>query len=178
MKGRKVASRYAQALLDLAIEQKSLDKVNADMVELSQVCAESKDLTNLLKSPIIDSSKKMDVLNALFSKNMDKMSIGFMSLILKHSRENLLPEIASSFTSLYKVNKNILDVYITSAVPLEPIVKDKIIQKIKAKFKGEVVLFEQIDEKLIGGFVVKFDDKQLDASIASQLTNLKNLLLN
>jgi len=109
---------------------------------------------------------------------MDKMSIGFMALILKHSRENLLPEIASSFTSLYKVNKNIIDVYLTSAVPLEASVKDKIVQKIKSKFKGEVVLIEQIDAKLIGGFVVKFDDKQLDASIASQLTNLKNLLLN
>jgi len=32
--------------------------VNADMVELTQVCAESKDLTNLLKSPIIDNRKK------------------------------------------------------------------------------------------------------------------------
>lgn len=178
MKGSKVASRYAQALLDLAIEQKSLDKVNADMVELTQVCAESKDLTNLLKSPIVDSKKKMDVLNSLFAKNMDKMSIGFMSLIVKHSRENLLQEIASSFTSLYKVNKNIIDVYITSAVPMEASVKDKIVQKIKTKFKGDVVLIEKIDAKLIGGFVVKFDDKQLDASIASQLTNLKNLLLN
>jgi len=178
MKGSKVASRYAQALLDLAIEQKSLDKVNVDMLQLAEVCAESNELTNLLKSPIVNDKKKLDILNALFGNSMDKMSLGFMSLIVKHSRENLLPEIASSFTSLYKVNKNIIDVYITSAVPLEKDVKDKIVQKIKAKYKGEIVLIEKIDAKLIGGFVVKFDDKQLDASIASQLTNLKNLLLN
>ena len=59
MKSSKVASRYAQALLDLAIEQKSLDKVNADMIQFSEVCEESKELKNLLRSPIFDGKKNI-----------------------------------------------------------------------------------------------------------------------
>lgn len=178
MKGNKIASRYAQALLDLAVEKNVLDKVNADMVQFVEVCNESKELKNLLSSPIVAGTKKLEVLNAIFANSMDKMSLGFMTLIVKHSREKLLAEIASAFTEMYKVNRNILDVFITSAMPLDRAVKDKILQKIRTRHTGEVLITEQVDEKLIGGFVVRFNDKQLDASIASQLTDLKNLLLN
>jgi len=178
MKGSKVASRYAQALLDLAIERQSLEKVNADMVELAEICTESKDLINMLKSPVIDGNTKWKVLDKIFAGKLDELSIKFVQLITKKSRENLLPEIAQSFTQLYKIHSRITDVYITSAAPLEKAVKEQIVQKIKVKLGGEVVVTENIDEQLIGGFVVKFNDKQLDASIANQLSNLKNLLLN
>lgn len=174
----RVAYRYAQALLDLSIEQKVQDKVNADMVQLSNVCKESKDFDNLLNSPIVDSHKKIDVLNALFESNMDKMSLGFMKLIIKNSRENLLPEIAEGFVSLYKKSKNILDVTVTSAKELDKATKDKIVEKIKGSFDGTIEMVEKVDPSLIGGFIVRMDDKQIDASISSQLTNLKNILLN
>ena len=75
MASSKSASRYAKALLDLAIEQKSIDKVNRDMVELSNMCKESKDLTNMLRSPIIDKNKKVEVFSAIFGKSWDKMSL-------------------------------------------------------------------------------------------------------
>lgn len=178
MKGNKVASRYAQALLDLAIEQDVLDKVNADMILVAELCNESRELENLLKSPIVDAGKKLAALEMVFAKDLHKLSMGFITLIIKKSRESLVKEIAESFVALYKVHKNIVDVFITSAVPLDAQVKEKIVQKIKTKFSGDIVVTESIDEKLLGGFVVKFDDKQIDSSIASQLTNLKNLLLN
>lgn len=178
MKGNKIASRYAQALLDLAIEQDVLVRVNADMILVAELCNESRELANLLKSPIVDSAKKLSALDSIFGKDLHKLSMGFISLIIKKSRESIVAEIAESFISLYKLHKNIVDVYITSAVPLDVQVKEKIVQKIKSKFSGEIVVTESIDEKLLGGFVVKFDDKQIDSSIASQLTNLKNLLLN
>src|SRR5687768_3567070 len=112
MKGSKIASRYAQALLDLAVEKNVLDKVNADMVQFAEVCNESKELRNLLSSPIIPATKKLDVLNQAFAKDMDAMSMGFIALIVKHSRENLMAEIAAAYTQLYKVHRNILDVYV------------------------------------------------------------------
>lgn len=178
MKGTKVASRYAQALLDLAVQEKVLDQVNSDMENFHAVCKESKDLSNMLKSPIIDSRRKVTALNAVFGKDMNKMSVSFFELIVKKSRASLLPEIAESFISLSKKQRNILDLYLTSASPLDAATKEKILQKVKAKFAGHINVIEQIDATLIGGFIVRVDDKQLDASIANQLTNLRNLLLN
>ncbi len=174
----KVAYRYAQSLLDLGKEQNKLEQVYSDMTYLADVCNESKDFINLLNSPIVDSAKKMDVFNALFASKMDETSIGFMKLIVKNGREALLAEIAVGFVKLYKKDKNILEVTVTSATTLDNGTRDTIIAKIKGKFDGTIEMTEEVDPELIGGFVVRIDDQQIDASIASQLANLKNVLLN
>ncbi len=179
MKGTIVASRYAKSLLELSIERNNLDKINDDMVQLSEVCEESKDLVNLLNNPVVNSDKKTNVFDKLFKGKMDDLSLSFIHLITKNKRENILPNIASSFTELYKAHKHILDVELTSATPLEDAAKSKIIDKVKAKYEGfKINLIEKNDPSLIGGFVVKIKDMQIDSSIASQLTNLKNILLN
>lgn len=174
----RVANRYAQALLDLSIEQNVVDKVNADMLQLSSVCKDSQDFANLLSSPIVDSKKKSEIFTAIFESKMEKMSLEFMDLVLKNSREHMLPQIANGFVSLYKKKNNILDVTVISATTLDKGTKDLIIKKIKASFDGTIELIEKVDPALIGGFIVRIDDKQIDASIASQLSNLKNILLN
>lgn len=173
----RVASRYAQALLDLAIEQNVLGQVDADMLSLYNTCEDSKDLVSVMKSPVISPYKKEEILEKIFI-GMNKISMAFMKLIVKNSRAALLPDIAESFINLSKKHKGILDVYLTSATTLTSETKNKILAKVKTKHAGDINLIEKIDPTLIGGFVVRMDDTQLDASIANQLTNLKNLLLN
>ncbi|MFD1553133.1 ATP synthase F1 subunit delta [Putridiphycobacter roseus] len=178
MKGTLVASRYATSLLELALENNLLDKVNEDMVELSAVCAESKDFADLLSNPIVHESKKIDIFKALFSDNMQTLSISFLELITKHSREGILPAIAASYTELYKKHNNIVDVVLTSAIELDAATKEKIISKIKTITTGKIELVEKIDPSIIGGFIINIEDKQIDSSVASKFSNLKNILLN
>ena len=179
MKGTIVASRYAKSLLDLSIEKNILDKVNGDMVQLSEICAESADLVSVLNNPTINSVKKSEVFAAIFKGKIEDVSLDFIQLITKNSRETLLPVIAESFTKLYKAHNNILDVELISAVALDDASKSKIMDKVKAKFDGATIqMTEKIDESILGGFIVKIGDKQIDASVASQLTNLKSILLN
>ena len=109
---------------------------------------------------------------------MEKMSLDFIDLIVKNSREDVLKEIAEAFVNLYKKKNNILDVTVISATELNQETKDQIISKIKASFEGTIEMVEKVDPALIGGFIIRIDDKQIDASIASQLSNLKNILLN
>ena len=179
MKGTIVASRYAKSLLDLSIERNILDKVNNDMVQLSEIFADSADLVSVLNNPTINAAKKTEVFTAIFNGKMEKISLDFIRLITKNSRESLLPVIAQNFTKLYKSHNNILDVELISAVALDDATKSEIMNKVKSKFEGSTIeLTENIDESILGGFIVKIGDKQIDASIASQLTNLKSILLN
>ena len=179
MKGTIVASRYAKSLLELSIEKNILDKVNNDMVQLSEICAESEDLVSVLNNPTINAVKKGEIFTAIFNGKIESVSLDFIQLITKNSRETLLPVIAQNFTKLYKAHNNILDVELISAVALDDAAKSKILDKVKAKFDGaSIQLTEKIDESILGGFIVKIGDKQIDASIASQLTNLKSILLN
>ena len=136
----RVAYRYAQALLDLSTEKNVVDKINADMVQLSNVCKESKDFANLLSSPIVESKKKSEIFGALFESKMEKMSLEFMNLIVKNSREDILPEIANGFVSLYKKKNNILDVTVISATKLDKVTKDQIINKMRNLQENQLLI--------------------------------------
>lgn len=175
MKGSKTANRYAQALLDLAIERNVLEVVAGDMKFLSIVCAENHDFELMLASPIVRADKKIAVLKAVFT-HFDALSTQFIELIAKNGREAILPEIAIAFEAQLNAHKGILPVTITSATKLDDSVRKSILEKIQQHFSGTFAVTEEVDETLIGGFIVKMDDQMIDASVASQLTQLKQRL--
>ena len=109
---------------------------------------------------------------------MEPISISFLALVTENSREGILPAIAASFTQLFKKHNNIVDVVLTSAVPLDEATKEKIMSKIKSTTTGNIELVEKIDPAILGGFIINIEDKQIDSSVASQFSNLKNILLN
>ena len=179
MKGTIIAKRYAKSLLDLSLENKNSEQVNNDMVQLSEICANSSDLVSVLNNPTINAVKKTDVFNALFEGKVEKESLDFINLITKNSRETLLPTIAQTFIKLFKQHNNVLDVELISTVVLDEATKYKILDKVKSNYNGATIqLTETIDASILGGFIVKIGDMQIDSSIASQLSNLKNVLLN
>ncbi len=175
MKSSRAASRYAKALLELAVEQMNIDSVQGDMNYLRQVCADSHEFELLLSSPIVKADKKIAIFEQIFEQ-FEEVSMSFVKLITKNGREGLFPEIATAFEALVKEHKGIVPVTLTSAVELETGVKEAIIAKIQAGVDGQLEVEEKIDKSLIGGFVVRMGDVQVDASVASQLNNLKQRL--
>jgi F-type H+-transporting ATPase subunit delta len=175
MKISKSASRYAQALLDLAIEQNKLDAVAADMKYMATVCAENPELELMLQSPVVKADKKLSVLNAIFDQ-FDQLMNLFVDLIVKNGREAYLSQIASSFDVLLKAHQGIVPVTLISAQKLDDKVKKEIVSKVQASITGTVELTEKIDSDLIGGFIVRMGDTQIDASVASQINKLKQRL--
>ncbi|MFM7661579.1 MAG: ATP synthase F1 subunit delta [Bacteroidota bacterium] len=170
MKGTKSASRYAKALLELAIEQNKVDLVLKDMEFFVDSGNDNYSLLVFLKSPVIQAEKKLSVLNELFS-HFDLLSKSFIQLITKNGREAILTEIASSFIYLVKEYKGIVSVVLISATELTKTSKEKILSKIKVS--GTIELTEEIDPTLIGGFIIRIGDVQVDASVNSQLKKLK-----
>ena len=175
MKSTKVASRYAKALLDTAIEQKKIDSVLGDMNFLHQLNNESHDFELLIASPIVKGEKKIEIFEKVFD-SFEEVSMSFVKLITKNGREAYLPAIAESFETQVKEYKGIVPVTITTATELDKATKEAIVQKIEAKVNGQLEVIEKIDESLIGGFIVRMGDTQIDASVLSQFNNLKQRL--
>ncbi len=175
MKSTKSAVRYAKALLELAQEQNKLDVVESNMLDIINAGKETHDFQVFLNSPIIKADKKISVLNQLFA-NFDSLTLSFLALITKNSRERLIIDIALSFVSQLKELKGIVPISITSASALDTKTRDVILSKINATVKGQLEVEEIIDKDLIGGFVVRMGDKQIDASVASQLNRMKQEL--
>jgi F-type H+-transporting ATPase subunit delta len=176
MRQTKAARTYAKSLLDLAVEQGVLEDVKDDMSVIQNVCAESNELQVVLSSPVISGDKNLKVLNELFGKKVSKLTIAFMELLVNKGRASLLGSIALSFADLYLANKNILRAVIKSVDGVGDVLKKKVAELVKSTYKKEVLIEEEKDEELIGGFVITIGDKQIDASIKQQLANLQNAL--
>ena len=177
MRSTKSAIRYAKAILELSSESNSVEQVAADMERIIVAGNETADFQIFLNSPVIKTDKKIDILKVLFSE-FTELTMSFVELITKNKREYLLTEIASSFVSLLKKQNGIVPVSVTSAVKLEKETLAQILNKLKAHVDGDFEVTEEVDPSLIGGFVVRMDDKQIDASIASQLNRMKIELAN
>jgi F-type H+-transporting ATPase subunit delta len=175
MKGTKAAGRYAQALLELALEQNKVEQVLADLNYLLQVNNESAEFQLLLKSPIVKSDKKIAIFRELFGQFED-LSSSFVSMIINKGREKDLALIAIAFDNLVKAHKGIIPVTLTTAVPVDEATKKIILDKVQASVNGTLEVTEKIDKSLIGGFIIRMGDKQFDASVANQFSELKQRL--
>ena len=175
MKSTKAASRYAKALLELAIDQKKIDSILGDMVFLLEVSSESKDFELLVNSPLVKSDKKIEIFELIFEQ-FEKESMDFIKLITNNRRESMLPAIAASFDMLVKDHRGIVPVTIITASKMDSETRDALLTKIKSSVKGELELTERIDESLIGGFLVEMGDIQIDATVLNQFNNLKQRL--
>lgn len=173
-----VATRYAKSLLTLAVEKGQLEAVYADMLNISNVSKQSHEFKTFLNSPIISADKKVTTLKAVFEGKINPLTANFLTIVATNRRESVLPIIAESFIEQYKTQKNILTATVTSANGLDAETRQKALDLIKAQLNGEIELIEKTDASLIGGFILKIGDRQLDKSVARQLSNLKKELTN
>ena len=178
MRVGQVAVRYAKALFQSSREQGVLDAVRADMEIFLETVQLVPDIHQLLESPIVDSGRKSIMLTEAFKSHMSPLGLDFIQLVIANKREEYLPGMAHYFVQLYKKEKGIMVAKISSAVGLEKNSSDQIRELVKAAFKSEIELNEEIKEDLIGGFVLKIEDKQLDASVKGKLASIKNELQN
>ena len=177
MKSTKSAIRYAKALLELSIENSNLNEVSSDMKRIVESANETHDFKVFLSSPVIKSDKKIEILKVLFV-GFESLTSSFIDLITKNKREYLLVEIAEAYLYLLKKHQQIVPVSITSARKLEKETLNQILDKMKSHVEGDFEVTEEVDESLIGGFIVRMDDKQIDASVLTQLNRMKQELAN
>ena len=172
MAGARAAIRYAKAVLELAKDQKSADAVNEDMKLMAKTIAESKDLSDMLQSPVVRSSIKKSVLLEVFKKS-NKITGSLIDTLISNKRLSILGEVASKYNLLYDQLKGTEVAKVTTAVPLTDELKKKVLAKVKELTGKDVEVKNIIDESILGGFVLRVGDIQYNASIANKLNKLK-----
>jgi len=168
-----VASRYAKSLIEFAEEQKVVEEVYQDMLLFKQVAEENRGIMLALKSPVVRHGKKLAILKAIFLDKVNPVSFSIFNIITKKNREAILDAIAEEYVVQYNSYKGIQKATVITSVPLTAPLR-KQFNKIVADATGKTVeLEEKINEKLIGGYVLRVGDTQIDASIKSRLNSLK-----
>jgi F-type H+-transporting ATPase subunit delta len=148
------------------------------MQYIQALCKGSRDFFNMLRSPIIKADQKEKILVAVTSGKVSELTAVFCNLLVKKGRESDLLEIANAFINQYNALKGIHQVKLTSAVPVSEELKKLIEASVqKANNFATIELETVVDQKLIGGFVLEFNNKQIDASIANDLREIKKQFL-
>jgi F-type H+-transporting ATPase subunit delta len=174
MEDFRAASRYVKSLMSLAIEQNAVEQVHNDMLLFSKVVDENRDFKLMLLNPIIKHDKKRDVLEKLFKTKVHALTMSILDILTRKNREPLLPAIAKEFHNAYNEYKGIRKATITTAFPLDSKLKTEFEKLVMSHSdKKQVELIEKIYKDMIGGFVLKIEDRQIDASIKNRLKALK-----
>jgi len=174
MSVQRIATRYAKSLITLADETGVLDNVLEDVQSFVEVC-KIRDFELMLKSPIVNADKKEKIFEKIFAGKYNKLTLAFLNILLKKGREPLLADIAKEFIVQHKKLKHISSVTLTTAAKLSSATVDAIHKKLQDSnvTDNNVELQTLVKPELIGGFVVEFEDKLYDASVAHKLSLLK-----
>jgi F-type H+-transporting ATPase subunit delta len=171
-----ISTRYANALMSISEDNNSFEKVLEDVVLVKNTLECSKELRNILKSPIISNSKKAEILKELFGEVTGTDAANFLEFLASKGRENLLLDICKRFLAISDVKLNQVKVSISSAIELSPEQKNDINAKLESIINKKVIPSYNIDNSIIGGFKARYRDTVIDASVKHQLEILKKKL--
>jgi F-type H+-transporting ATPase subunit delta len=130
-------------------------------------------LAMLFKSPVVSNDKKVNILKQLLAGRMQKLTIEFLSIITRKNREKYIEEIAESYISLYKAHKKIQTAIAVTAVPLNDKLRREMMELVTKSTGSSVELKEVTDPSILGGFILRWGDRQIDASISGKLLELR-----
>jgi F-type H+-transporting ATPase subunit delta len=170
----KVGYRYAKALFDLALETGKVDDVQVDLTQINKV--NHKELSAILSSPVIGGEKKIAIFEAVFSNQVQPITISFFKLIFNKGRSVAIKDIIEAYFDKYRLHKGIKVVEMTTAVSISDEVKQAIVKELQNinMLEGKTIeLREKVDASIIGGIVLQVDDKLFDASIKHDLQTIK-----
>ncbi|AIZ62971.1 ATP synthase F1 subunit delta [Hymenobacter sp. DG25B] len=175
MSEQRVASRYAKSLLDLAEERGTLAQVKEDMDLFSKTLEENRDLRLLLRNPIVKHDKKLAILRAIFGGKVSELTEKFLTIVTQKNRESALEFIGSEFRSQYNLLRGVQVAEVITATPLTPALRAEVEQLVRQQAGlQQVELTEKIDASLIGGFVLRVGDRQIDDSVRHRLRKLRS----
>jgi len=179
MTNPRLAHRYAKSLIDISQEKGQLETVFNDMLLLQKIIKDNRDFLTLLRSPVIPPDKKLKVVEAVTTSRVSELTALFTRLLITKGREAFLPEVITAFIKTYKELKKIHIVKLTTAVPVSSAIKNAFVEQIKKTTAIENIEMEvNVDEKIIGGFVLQTGDQLIDASVAYDLREIAKQFRN
>jgi F-type H+-transporting ATPase subunit delta len=173
----RISNAYSKALFNQAKSTAQIDKIYQEMTEIITIISENSTLKNLLANPIVKGTDKKKVLEKVFNQN-NPLTKNLLGLLCDKKRENELFQVAESFIKMYDQHKGISKVFVTSAIALDEGTQQKVLSYIqKTLGKENIVIANKIDSSIIGGIIIKHEDKLLDLSVSSELKRIRKEII-
>ncbi len=170
-----IGRRYATALVEFAARSGEEERVYAQIPQLLAAWR-NRAFREEITSPVRSVAAKHGLMAGLFDGGLCSTLDRFLSLVLSHRRERHLDIILRSYITLYKERHRLADAVVTTAAELEPAFRERLQRLIERQTDHSVTIDWHVDPSLLGGFVVRIEDTQIDAGLARQIEKLQNLM--
>lgn len=178
MNESKISVRYAKALFNLSKEKNLHEQVRIDMEYLQKLIADVAEFRLLMDDPILKPSQKTKILNSILKDHIQPITQSFIELIVQNNRLSFLDSIARIYLKLFKKDMGIEPATLQTAVPIDEGLRHTLVRIIEKRMHIKIELEEKTNSSLIGGFILKIGNQQIDASISNQLENIKKELIS
>ncbi|MBQ8502108.1 MAG: F0F1 ATP synthase subunit delta [Bacteroides sp.] len=175
-----VSTRYAKALMQYATDTGTSEMVYKAMSALEKNFVTQPRLRTALENPVIGVREKLALLQtaSIGREALPRELSRFFTLVLKNGRETLMHYIALAFLDDYRRMHNITVGRLVTAVPVSEEVRRRITIGTSTRLKTHTELRTEVDPSIEGGFVLTIDGVRLDASIATQLKQVKKQFID
>lgn len=174
---KQVDITYGNALFELALEEGKIDGLYEEVQTLIQLLNDNIDLIKILEHPRIDKDEKKKIIEDTFGNRVSDEITGLMVMVVEKEHISNILDILNYFIKLVKKQKNIGVASVTSAVDLSDSQKAAIEQKLIETTAYDTMEIEySVDKSLIGGLVIRIEDRVVDSSIKTKLEKLSKTL--
>ena len=172
-----LAGRYANALFELAQDQKAVDAVSADLASLNRALETSPDLARLVRSPVFSAEDHAKALKAILDKmGANVLTAKFVLLLAQKRRLFILTPVITAFESLVAKSRGETEAEVIAARALSDGEIAELKSVLKSKLGKEPRLHSKIDPALLGGLIVKVGSRMIDSSLRTKLDGLRSAM--
>jgi len=167
-----VSKRYAKSIFDLAQEKSKLETVYEEANILVKVFKNDQFSLDFLTNPVLSFYKKKETFDKALKDKLDPFTMSIFYFVIKNKRSNLLIQILEEYNLLYRAEKKIMYVDLITAKKANDELKNIIIKRLGQSKK--ILLNEKVDKSILGGVLIKVNDKQFDSTVKNHINKIKS----
>jgi ATP synthase F1 delta subunit len=167
-----IARVYANALFEAAKERGKLDAIHEQLGQFADAMNENRDMQVFFFSPYFSSQEKREGISKAVSEGEEEL-INFLELLAEKHRMPAIFRIRRAFDELWAEENKRLEVTVTSAVPLDEAIVQRVGDEIARQTDRQIDLRSEVDENVLGGIVLRVGNMVLDASLRNKLERLR-----
>lgn len=171
-----VATRYAQALFELAEEENTVSETYKSLKEVKDFITENKSIYDVFRSPFIPKDEKRNLACELFENKIEKYIKNFILILIDKDRITQIKSIFQAYEQMMNDKLNIQKGTVYTAIELDEKQIEELEKKLSAKYNKNVKLENKIDKDILGGVLVRIGNEEIDATVKTRLDELGSIL--
>lgn len=168
---------YAEALFQVARAEETLDRVEEELTRLNKSLDANSELREFLSNPQISSDGKKSALFQIFGGKISPITLHWMNMVIDQGRQRRLPAIIEAFLTLTEDARDKVTAEVITSIPLSEDLANRLEKELSKITKKRVFLKPMVDDSILGGVIVKIENKVIDGSVKHRLEEMKNEMI-